>query len=150
MNNKPPLVFGLQMFIVLPSARGNKQQISQSSRLLAETAAAFQGLMGRLLSFKFCGEVGACVCLTNCFCVRLKVANVSVSTMSICVNIARIVQVSKASAPCRPAIISNLQMYRTGRKITINEYNMPALSNSLKSLKSIFLYCSKAVRICLN
>lgn len=70
MNNKPPLVFGLQMFIVLPSARGNKQQISQSSRLLAETAAAFQGLMGRLLSFKFCGEVGARVCLTNCFCVR--------------------------------------------------------------------------------
>lgn len=70
MNNKPPLVFGLQMFIVLPSARGNKQQISQSSRLLAETAAAFQGLTGRLLSFKFCGEVGARVCLTNCSCVR--------------------------------------------------------------------------------
>lgn len=63
---------------------------------------------------------------------------------------ARIVQVSKASAPSRPAIIANLQMYRTGRKRTINEYNMPALSNSLKSLKSIFLYCSKAVRICLN
>lgn len=69
MNNKPPLVFGLQMFIVLPSARGNKQQISQSSRLLIETAAVFQGLTGRLLSFKFLLQ-SLSTCLTNCFCAR--------------------------------------------------------------------------------
>lgn len=90
-NNKPPLVFGLQMFIVLPSARGNKQQISQSSRLLTETAAALQGLTEGLLSFKFCHKVGApvrqiasvraerheCVCEYNIYlCKHAKIVQV--------------------------------------------------------------------------
>lgn len=81
-----------------------------------------------------------------------KARNTRSGTTSACVNLRMEVLRRRVHPPSlqESHTCSRAQVCQDREEKTIDETNMQALSPSLKSLESIFLYCSQAVRICLN
>lgn len=130
-------------FFVWLCAHGNESRLGQSSRLLATWPIRSDACWGAFYRQKSCAD---------------RVPGVKRElrySIYLCKH-SRIVQVSGGvggDAPLWPAIIPNpAQSISTEREKTktLNEHNTQGLSTSPKSLESIFLYCSLAVRICLN